>query len=152
MSSLEPIENELKEVRAAIQEQNSKRQAILSAIEAAVKERMAQGQKKLKLTLPIGIVVALVLWGIALQMNLSKNTGAALETYPCAVPIFLVILGIAAIVAAIWIGIPKEGQIRKQVTEEHTAELDDIKKALSPLQSKERQLSQEFERQRYLQR
>lgn len=151
MSSLEPIEQELKEVRAAIQEQNSKRQEILSRIEATVKERMAQGQKKLKLTLPIGIAVAVVLWGIALWMNLRENTGRALETYPCAVPVFLVILGIAAVVVAILIGIPNENKIRKQVTDEHAAELEEIKKALSPLQTKERQLSQELERQRYLQ-
>ncbi|MCE5260022.1 MAG: hypothetical protein LLG44_13340 [Chloroflexi bacterium] len=152
MSSLEPIAAELREVKEAIQNQNSKKQAILSEVEATVKARMAEGQKKLKITLPIGIAVCVVLWGVALWMNLSKNTGAALETYPCAVPVALIILGIAAVVVSIWLGIPKEAKIRKEVTEERNSELEDIKKALSPLQIKERQLSQELERQRYIQR
>ncbi len=152
MSSLEPIAAELREVKEAIQNQNSKKQAILSEVEATVKTRMAEGQKKLKITLPIGIAVGVVLWGVALWMHFSKNTGAALETYPCAVPVSLIILGIAAVVVSIWLGIPKEAQIREQVTEERSAEIEDIKKALSPLQIKERQLSQELERQRYIQR
>ncbi|MHB9034990.1 MAG: hypothetical protein ACYC6L_18320 [Anaerolineae bacterium] len=152
MSSLEPIQNELKEVQQNIQAQNEKRQKILHEIELEVKARMTAGQKKLRFTLPIGIVIGLALWGFALWMNLSQNTGKALETYPCAVPIFLVILGIIVVVVAIWLGIPKEGKIRKDINDQRATELDEVKQALSPLTVKERQLKAEIERLRYQQR
>ncbi|NLV74308.1 MAG: hypothetical protein GXY52_06460 [Chloroflexi bacterium] len=152
MSSLAPLETELKEIQESIREQIEKKQTILREIEDVVKERFKAAQKKLRITLPIGILVALGLWIYALQMNLSKNTGAANEQYPCAIPVFLVIGGIAAIVISIWLGIPKESAIRRQAIEERNAEVEEVNRTLGPLQAKERQLKQELERLHYVQR
>ena len=152
MSSIEPIQAELQEVQAAIQAHTEKKQAILHEIEDTVKAQMTAGQKKLRITLPIGIVVGVALWGVALFLNLRENTGRALDTPPCAVPIFLVLLGIVAVVVGIWLGVPKGNSIRKAANEARAAELEEIKKALSPLQTRERQLKAELERQRYIQR
>jgi hypothetical protein len=152
MSSTDPIVTELEQTQQAMQDLGAKKQQIIHEIEDKIKAQMKAGQGKLRFTLPIGIVVGIALWAVALWMNLRKNTGAALETYPCAIPIFLVMAGIIAVVGAIWLGIPKEGQIRKQATEERAAELEAVKKELAPLQIKERQLKAEVDRQRYLKR
>jgi hypothetical protein len=152
MSSTDPIVSELEQITQAMQDLNARKSQIMHEIEDKVKAQMKAGQGKLRFTLPIGIVVGLALWGVALWMNLRSNTGRALETYPCAIPILLVVLGIAAVITAIWLGIPKENQIRKNASEERAAELEAIKKELAPLQIKERQLKTELDRQRYLKR
>lgn len=150
MSSTDPIETELAQTQQAMQGLSTKKQQIVHEIEDKVKAQMQAGQKKLRFTLPIGIVAGLALWAVALWMNLRSNTGVALETYPCAIPILLVVLGIVAVVGAIWLGIPKETQLRKKANEERSAELEAVKKELTPLQIKERQLKAEIDRQRYL--
>lgn len=151
MSSTDPIVTELEQTQQAMQDLSTKKQQILHDIEDKVKAQMKAGQGKLRITLPIGIVIALAMWGYALWMNLQKNTGE-FQTYPCGVPIFLVILGIVVMVGSIWLGIPKENQIRKQAGEERVGELEAIKKELAPLQIKERQLKAELDRQRYIKR
>jgi hypothetical protein len=151
MSSTDPIVTELEQTHQARQDLRTKKQQILHDIEDKVKAQMKSGQGKLRITLPIGIVIALAMWGYALWMNLQKNTGE-FQTYPCGVPIFLVILGIVVMVGSIWLGIPKENQIRKQAGEERVGELEAIKKELAPLQIKERQLKAELDRQRYIKR
>lgn len=152
MSSTDPIITELEQTQQIMQDLSAKKQQIMHEIEDKVKAQMKAGQGKLRLTLPIGGVIGLGLWGIALWMNLRSNTGVALETYPCAVPILLVILGIVAVVGSIWLGIPKESQIRKNAGAERAAELEAIKKELTPLQVRERQLKAEIDRQRYIKR
>ncbi|MHB1356546.1 MAG: hypothetical protein ACYCZF_11275 [Anaerolineae bacterium] len=152
MSSTDPIITELEQTQQAMQDLSSKKQQIMHEIEDKVKAQMKAGQGRLKLTLPIGIVVGVGLWAVALWMNLRSNTGVALETYPCAVPILLVVLGIASVVVGIWLGIPKENQIRKNAGLERAAELEAIKKEITPLQVRERQLKAEIDRQRYLKR
>lgn len=150
MSSTDPIVTELGQTQQTMQDLSAKKQQIIHEIEDKVKAQMKSGQKKLRLTLPIGIVAGLAFWAVALWMNLRSNTGVALETYPCAIPILLIVLGIVAVIGAIWLGIPKENQLRKKANEERTAELEAVKKELAPLQIKERQLKAEIDRQRYL--
>jgi ABC-type transport system involved in cytochrome bd biosynthesis fused ATPase/permease subunit len=152
MSSTDPIEAELTQTQQTMQELSTRKQQIIHEIEDEVKLQMKTAQRKLRYTLPVGIVIGLALWGTALWMNLRKNTGAALETYPCAVPILLIVLGIIAVVGSIWLGIPKETQLRKKANDDRTADLDAIKKELAPLQIRERQLKTEMDRQRYLKR
>ena len=151
MSSTDPIVTELEQTQQAMQDLSTKKQQILHDIEDKVKAQMKAWHGKLRITLPIGIVIALAMWGYALWMNLQKNTGE-FQAYPCGVPIFLVILGIVVMVGSIWLGIPKENQIRKQAGEERVGELEAIKKELAPLQIKERQLKAELDRQRYIKR
>jgi hypothetical protein len=152
MSTSDPIGAELAQTQQSILDLNAKKQQILHDIEAEVKLQMKAGQRKLRYTLPVGIVLGLTFWGLGLWMNLRSNTGAALETYPCAVPILLVVLGIVAVVGSIWLGIPKENQLRTKANGDRAAELEAIKNELGPLQIKERQLKTEMDRQRYLKR